>query len=395
MFRNGQTEEAVRRKDANGTLHIVPGGYREAIDHVAELWKQRRNANRDRPRYSISVSAPTNAQAHDISVAIRERRKGLGEIGADRMTVQATDGEGVVSYDLNLATGDRVRLFKRTNAKFAGTDTVGNIGRNGTVLEVTGVRDEGLMLRNPAGKEGLVAWSSLRDERSGKAQLAYGDAVTTYTAQGTTVTEHIHAIPAGSRLVSAFAAYTSGSRHRERSFIVTSEGAERAEIVARRPLGDRREIMRGDIMNNIVRNFSQQPQKESALDMLDRAASLRRGTIRSVQTALHSMEARSVAGQNSTTLGARFVYRRVYQALEGRISDLVERLRWRGEVIARAVRAGAAVAEQLAAIARRPTSQRHSEVAYWREARRAGEKFAPVREHVEAEERSKTRGRGL
>jgi AAA domain/TrwC relaxase len=395
MFRNGQTEEAVRRKDANGTLHIVPGGYQEAIAHVAELWEQRRHENREVPRFSISVSAPTNVQAHDISLAIRERRKNLGEVGADRTAVQATDGEGVVSYDLTLAEGDRVRLFKRTNAKFAGTDTVGNIGRNGTVLDVTAVRDEGLMLRNPAGKEGLVAWSSLRDERSDKIQLAYGDAVTTYTAQGTTVTEHIHAIPAGSRLVSAFAAYTSGSRHRERSFIVTSEGAERAEIVARLPLGDRREIMRGDILNNIVQNFSHQPQKESALEMLDRAASLRRGTIRSVQTALHSIEAREAAGQKPAALGVRFGSWRVYQALESGLSGLVERLRWRGEAVARAVRAGAAVAEQLAAIARRPTSQRYSEVAYWRKTRRAGEEFAPVREHAEAEKRSKTRGRGL
>jgi len=87
--------------------------------------------------------------------------------------------------------------------------------------------------------------------------------------------EHIHAIPAGSRLVSAFGAYTSGSRHREQSFIVTSEGAERTEIVVRRPLGDQREIL-----NNIVRNFSQQPVKESALDMIDRADAIRRGTIR-------------------------------------------------------------------------------------------------------------------
>ena len=34
MFRNGQTEEAVRRKDANGTLRIVPGGYEEAVAYV-------------------------------------------------------------------------------------------------------------------------------------------------------------------------------------------------------------------------------------------------------------------------------------------------------------------------------------------------------------------------
>ena len=230
MFRNGQTAEALDRKAANGTLHIAPGGYREAIAHVAELWQQRHTANRDRPDFTITVSAPTNAEAHDISMAIRERRRAMGEIGADKITVQATDGEGIRTYSLPLAEGDRVRLFERTNAKFTGTDTVGNIGRNGTVLEITAIRDDGLMLRNPAGKEGFVAWTTLRSDASGQVRLAYGDALTTNTAQGSTVTEHIHAMPSGSRMVSAFGAYTSGSRHREQSFIVTSEGAERSEI---------------------------------------------------------------------------------------------------------------------------------------------------------------------
>lgn len=32
MFRNGQTTEAIRRKDEDGTLRIVPGGYREAVE---------------------------------------------------------------------------------------------------------------------------------------------------------------------------------------------------------------------------------------------------------------------------------------------------------------------------------------------------------------------------
>ena len=50
MFRNGQTEEAVRRKDANGTLRIVPGGYEEAVAHVAVLWRQRLEANQGSAR---------------------------------------------------------------------------------------------------------------------------------------------------------------------------------------------------------------------------------------------------------------------------------------------------------------------------------------------------------
>jgi hypothetical protein len=394
MFRNGQTEEAVRRKDANGTLQIVPGGYREAIDYVADLWERRWYENRTRSGFTISVSAPTNAQAHDVSVAIRERRRKLGEIGADRVAMATTDAEGSHSYDLALARGDRIRLFQRTNAKFSGTATTGNIGRNGTVLEITEIRDEGLMLRNPAGKEGLVAWSSLKDQRSGRILLAYGDALTTNTAQGTTVTEHIHAIPAGSRLISAFGAYTSGSRHREQSFIVTSEGAERAEIVARRPLGDRREIMRDDILNNIIRNFSQQPIKESALDMLDRAAAVRRGTIQMVQSSMQSAEARAAAQRRPTALPERFQSRRINQELEERLPQLIEGLRRCGEAIARAVQAGAAIFERLAALVQRRSAKRETDAEYWGRVQRAGEEFARVREQVETQQQTRGKGRG-
>ena len=383
MFRNGQTEEAVRRKDANGTLRIVPGGYQEAVTYVAELWEERRLANRDRSGFTISVSAPTNAHAHDISVAIRERRKKLGEIGPDKIALSATDAEGLHAYDLALAAGDRIRLFKRTNAKFKDTATTGNIGRNGTVLEITDARTDGLMLRNSAGKEGFVTWSSLKDERSGRILLAYGDALTTNTAQGTTVTEHIHAVPAGSRLVSAFGAYTSGSRHREQSFIATSEGAERAEIVARRPLGDRREIMRGDILNNIIRNFSQQPEKESALEMLDRATAIRRGTIQMVQSSLRSAESRAAAQQAPTTLNERFAGRRVNQELEKRLPRLVERLRRRGAAIAKAVQTAAALTERLVAMTRRRTGTRKTEPEYWRQAQRDGKKTAAAYEFTD------------
>jgi hypothetical protein len=373
MFRNGQAEEAIKRKDANGTLKIVPGGYKEAVEYVATLWAERRQANHDRAGFSISVSAPTNAEAHDVSLAIRTHRRHAGEVGPDRITVQATDGEEARAYDLALAEGDRVRLFRRVNAKFTETDTVGNIGRNGTVLEVVSIEEEGLTLRNQAGKEGLVAWRSLTDERNGRMLLAYGDALTTNTAQGTTVTEHIHAIPAGTRLVSAFGAYTSGSRHREQSFIVTSEGAERAEIVARRPLGDRREVMRGDVLNNIVRNFSKQPVKESALDLLDRAANLRRGTIRTVQASLHGTEARAARQEEPITLGRRFAANRTNRILETQIPGLVEQLQRHTMTLAQIARSGNAFAERMAELALRHRARKRSDAEYWRDTQSARE----------------------
>ncbi len=365
MFRNGQTGEAIARKAANGTLRIAPGGYQEAIAEVADLWSQRRAAHRERADFSITVSAPTHAEAHDISLAIRERRRAGGEIGADQVVVPASDGQGERHYNLALAEGDRVRLFRRTNATFAAPGTHGNIGRNGTVLEITAIRDDGLMLRTAAGKEGFVPWSRLRDE-NGRVRLAYGDALTTHTAQGSTVTEHIHAMPSGSRLVSAFGAYTSGSRHRAQSFIVTSEGAERSEIIGRRPLGDRRAVTPGDILDNVIRNLARQPEKASALEMIARAAALRRGTIRAVQASLQPLEARKAAQQKPSSLPERLAQRRLARALESRLPGLAERLRQHADSIARFARAGAAFVERLAARARRKTPPHQTELQYWR-----------------------------
>jgi molybdopterin-guanine dinucleotide biosynthesis protein len=392
MFRNGQTAEALQRKAANGTLHIAPGGYREALLHIADLWQERVTANRDRPGFSISVSAPTNAEAHDISLAIRDRRRTLGEVGQDQIKLQATDGEGVRVYDLALAPGDRVRLFSRVNAKFFESGTVGNIGRNGTVLEIAEIQDDGLTLRASSGKLGFVAWDTLRDEANGHVKLAYGDALTTNTAQGTTVTEHIHALPSGSRLVTAFGAYTSGSRHREQSFIVTSEGAERAEIIGRRPLGDRREIMPSDVLNNIVRNASRQPEKESALAMIERAANLRRGTIGAAQKAHHGMEARAAAHLNPTTLRDRFANRRINKALEDRLPGLLTRLRRNGAAMGRIAQAGMALVERVAEIAQHRRVKRPAETAYWET---LAQKGAPPAEATETLKQTNTKGRRI
>ncbi len=340
MFRNGQAEEAMRRKAENGTFRVVPGGYREAIERIADLWQERREANQDRPNFTVTVSAPTNAEAHDISMAIRERRRAAGELGADRAILAATDGTGERQYSLPLAEGDKVRLFKRTNATFEETGRSSNIGQNGTVLEVRQVRDDGLVMRSPSGKEGFVAWEHLRDER-GRVQLAYGEALTTYTSQGSTVPEHIHAMPSGSRMVTAFGAYTSGSRHREQSFIVTSDGAARAEIAGRRPLGDRREIGAADVLANVTRNLFRQNEKESAVSMVERAANLRRGTIRAVQSGLEPMEKRAAASEPQSELANRLQERRLTRALAERLPGLAERLRRHGDTISRVARQAA------------------------------------------------------
>ncbi|WP_235705701.1 hypothetical protein [Acidiphilium iwatense] len=365
-------------------------GIEEAVAHVAVLWRQRHEANRDRPEFTISVSAPSNAEAHDISLAIRQQRRDMREIGVDIVTLKATDGVGEREYELALAVGDRVRLFRRTNARFTATGTVGNIGRNGSVLEIIAVDAAALMLRNGAGREGAVAWESLRDDASGRVQLAYGDALTTNTAQGTTVTEHIHAMPAGTKQVSAFGAYTSGSRHREQSFIVTSEGAERAEVIARRPLGDQREIGHGDLLNNIIRNFAQQPEKEAALALIERAANLRRGAVQATQRVHRAAEARGAAREQPSMLAERLMSRRIARAFEENLPGLAAQLRRHGGTLARVARIGADVAELLAGVARRPLVNRQSEAEFWRQVGQRGQDW---RDHIEQREQTRRHSR--
>ncbi len=315
------------------------------------LWQQRREANADRERFSISVSAPTNHDAHQISIAIRDKRRELGEVGADRITVPATSGGGADArrYDLPLAEGDRVRLFERTNARFLDTNKGGNIGRNGTVLDVAEVNAEGLILRTREGREGLVKWDSLKSEATGHIKLAYGDVLTTNTSQGATVSEHIFAVPGGSRQVNAFGAYTSGSRHRERSFIVTSDGAERQEVAGRRPLGDKRQVRESDVIENVARNFARQPVKEGSLAMIARAENLRTGTIQKMQAGKQQFEQRAVEGRAPSTLAATFQSkrddgkaRRVQPASENNSAewrDLLQRLKDIGPQVREAMRA--------------------------------------------------------
>ena len=318
MFRNGETAAAVQRKAENGTLRAIPGGYEDAVQAVVALWQERREANATRNGYSISISAPTNHDAHQISVAIRDLRRTFGEVGTDIITVPATSAGGDErKYDLALAVGDRVRLFERTNARFLDTNSGGNIGRNGTVLEIAAIQTQGLVLRTKEGRAGLVKWDSLTSAANGRVKLAYGDVLTTNTSQGATVTEHIFAVPGGSRQVNAFGAYTSGSRHRDQSFIVLSDGAERQEIAGRRPLGDKRQIRETDVVENIARNFARQPVKESSLMMIARANNLRIGTLQKMQGGKQRYEQRAIDGAIRSTLATTLQRRRDSQRAAG------------------------------------------------------------------------------
>jgi len=343
LFRAGEAGKAIQLKVANGSAELVEGGYREAVRRVAALYRERREANRSDPAYTVTISAPTNADAREISRAVRDERRAMGELGQDRVTVRATDSRGG-TFALPLAEGDNVRLFARTRGIFTDGQSrrkSASIGDNGTVLRVIKVLPaEGLELRGESGKVGFVSWEALRDrEGTGRIRLTYGDTGTIDSSQGITSDEHINALPAGSKTAQGFSAYVAESRHRVQSWMVGSMGAEMREALTRRPMGlpapDTAEERRREAWANVTRNLERQSLKESALTFLESATVETKQTAKSLQAGLRKSEARAAAGEEATTLRRTFGERRARQALPRVMEQLDEAARQRAPVMAR------------------------------------------------------------
>lgn len=292
LLREGRAAEALDMKRADGTAEMAYGGRDGVIRRVAEIYAERIAATGIAP----TISAPTNSDAHQISEAVRLERRKQGSIGPDLFVVKATDGER--DYLLRLGAGDHVRLFKSTGADY-GEGKGGSIGRNGSVLEVVDANAKGLTLKGANGKVGRVNWKDLRADkdqrwnpggtppsRGARIKLAYGDAMTIHTAQGSTAQEHIFALPGGSQAVTGAQAYTASSRHRTVAYMVTSEAAERIAVRESRPINDTHDITIDDKWANVAKALSHKPKSDSALEMLDRVVSLKRGAVKSYQEAL-------------------------------------------------------------------------------------------------------------
>jgi ATP-dependent exoDNAse (exonuclease V) alpha subunit len=266
LFRAGRAAEALEMKQQDGTAELVAGGRQATVQRVARLWRERLEANRADPEFKLTVSAPTNADTREIGAAIRAERRRAGELDDDGKILDATDRNGDM-YKLPVAIGDRVRLYDRVHdARVPGRKTV--LANNGEVVEIRSLTDEGMIVRNDAGVEGLVAWHKIQARRDAPVRLSYGYAMTVDTAQGSTATEHIHALPAGSHAIHGFKAYTAASRHQRTTWIVIDEASERRHLASRSMLGQRPEIGEPDVWRQIGENLSRQPQKASALDIL-------------------------------------------------------------------------------------------------------------------------------
>ena len=341
LFRQGRAGEALATKRQDGTAELVAGGYSAVARRVAELATERRRANAHDPGYRVTISAPTNMDAHMIGLAVRKLRREAGEITGPDAVKAATDGAGN-AYDLPLAVGDRVRLFAVTRAEFTderGRKKTAQIGDNGSVRDVVAVEAGGLRLRNPdTGKVGLVTWEALTVKGSGRIKLALGEALTVNTSQGDTADEHLFAMPAGSAAVHGFLAYVGASRHRLRSYVVGSVAAEMRELAARRPSGV--EAPTGPeaveaAWRNLAANLARQPPKESAVAFLEGATAAATKAAQGLQAGLRVHEAREKAGQPRTTLRSTFDHAQAKAALAALVTRMEEAMRKRAPLIER------------------------------------------------------------
>ncbi|MCG7354957.1 AAA family ATPase, partial [Roseomonas mucosa] len=116
LFREGQAAEALARKRArgDGSARLLGGDQDQVVEQIADHYLARRDALLAAgSKLEVTVSAPTNEDVADISRAVRARMRARGEIGADEVVYRAIDQRGE-TYDLPIATGDRIRLFRRT-----------------------------------------------------------------------------------------------------------------------------------------------------------------------------------------------------------------------------------------------------------------------------------------
>ncbi len=221
--RIAEVTTALDMKRADGTAMLAGGDHDQVVGRIADLYMQRLDhLQASGSRRNVTVSVPTNEDAADVSRAIRERLKAQGQLGTDEVTKKAIDQRGD-TYNLPIATGERLRLFRRTWATVDGQG--GYIGNNGSVVEVLGRTDTGLWLRDKDGRVGEVEWRRMADEKTGRLLLGFGHAVTIDAAQGMTSGEHIAAFPRGTAGITAFKAYVAESRAKGATWTMIAEGS--------------------------------------------------------------------------------------------------------------------------------------------------------------------------
>ena len=279
-----------------GTARFIGGDQDQVIGRIADFYMQRRDAlTAAGSKGGITVSAPTNADTADLSRAIRDRMQVRGELRNDEQVYEAIDQRGE-HYAIPIATGDKLRLFRRTWAKINGKG--GSIGNNGDIVEVVGRMANGLVLRDKAGRLGEVEWKRLEHNATGRLLVGFGHAMTIDAAQGITSDEHINALPRGTAGMTGFTAYVAESRARGTTWTMISDEATFDAVRSRRALGDLTPIKAEDMWSKVAEDMATKPYKALGMDLMQAAREDRELALQSFMTAGHRVETMELQGRS-------------------------------------------------------------------------------------------------
>ncbi|GEN61484.1 hypothetical protein ANI02nite_33680 [Acetobacter nitrogenifigens DSM 23921 = NBRC 105050] len=269
-FHADEVKKAIAMKREDGTISLVTGDHDNVLETIARHYLDRRDAlraegpKRDGSCKTVSMSVLTNRDAADLSQAVRRLLQERGEVAREERVVKAVDQRGD-EYDMAVATGDRVRLYRRVWGKVDGKSTWA--GNNGDICEVLGVTDEGLRLRLAGGQEADVEWRRFSDGRSNRVMLGFGHAMTVDAAQGLTSDEHINAMPRGADLATGFTSYVAESRARGTTWTMIADGATFEAVRNGRALGDQTSITSEDLWDHVARRMAHKPYKALGMDL--------------------------------------------------------------------------------------------------------------------------------
>ena len=293
LFRDGKADQALAKKREDGLAMMVGGDREQVIARIADLYIERRDILRaSGSERGITISAPTNDDVAEISQAVRARLKQRGEVAADETIYRAVDQRGQ-TYDLAIAAGDKLRLFRRTWGAVDGRQR--EIGNNGDIVEVLEQSIDGVRLRTKDGTIADVEWRRLADQETGRLLLGFGHALTIDAAQGITSDEHINALPRGTSGVTSFTSYVAESRSRGTTWTVIAEAAVYEAERHRQALGDITPITQADLWTRAAEDMSKKPYKSLATDLLDAARQNREDTVDTFIACSHAMEWAQIA----------------------------------------------------------------------------------------------------
>ncbi|GBR05696.1 hypothetical protein AOE01nite_35280 [Acetobacter oeni] len=215
-FHFEEVRRAIDMKREDGTIKLVGGDEVEVMQQIARLYVTRRDAA-------------------DLSRAVRSILQERGEISRKEITVEAIGQRGE-TYDLQIAAGDRLRLYRRTWGKVEGQGKT--VGNNGDVVTVVVHSKDGLRVRTKDGEVADVERRRFRDAKSGRVLLGFGFAMTVDAAQGLTSDEHINAMPRGVGNATGFTSYVAESRAKGTTWTMISDAATFEAVRNQRALGD-------------------------------------------------------------------------------------------------------------------------------------------------------------